>query len=334
MKIITASLLVVILAGSVWADPPASQPSKLAAERAGMLKADVKTFMLSLDYHGKQDKPYYRLLLSVSQVPVMEKAPFTEVAQITKDEATAIIDHLAVDGFLDKALDGNRNKGPVPPDGPNYTLTVRVENNGNPVVYQEWLGWNLKMLERLDELRKVLGTDAVKGMDGVLARMSGYRREWEQQATTQPDIAKLIADLSSDNGKVRIAATKTIFALGKDALEPLAKAGAKQITPLGPATGRRIDMVYSLLDGFKPNPVNVPRGYHAEEFKVIVEKGCTVDEVKKMGERQGFTIPQNFALNSHAFLGRGKNLAETIKAILTSEPQVITVNLSYFEIMP
>jgi len=93
-------------------------------------------------------------------------------------------------------------------------------------------------------------------------------------------------------------------------------------------------MVYSLLDGFKPNPVNLPRGYHAGEFKLIVEKGCTVEDVKKMGERHGFTIPQNFALNSHAFLGRGKNLAETIKAILTSEPQVITVNLSYFEIMP
>ena len=44
----------------------------------------------------------------------------------------------------------------------------------------------MKMLERLDRLRKVLKGDAADRMDLLLQRMSGYRREWEQQATSQP----------------------------------------------------------------------------------------------------------------------------------------------------
>jgi len=87
MKIIAASLLVLMLAGSVLADPPATQPSKLAAERAEKLKADVKTFTFSLDYSGPQDKPYYHLLLRVPPMGEAEsdhlRSPFFQLAQIS-----------------------------------------------------------------------------------------------------------------------------------------------------------------------------------------------------------------------------------------------------------
>ena len=63
--------------------------------------------------------------------------------------------------------------------------------------------------------------------------------------------------------------------------------------------------------------------------------GCTVDDVKKMGERHGFVIVGTFAPDAtpscYVKLKAGKNLADVLKAILTSEPQVISANLNYFE---
>ena len=170
---------------------PASQPadantklSKLTVERAAKLKADVKTFTLYLDYHGPQDKPYYHLLLSVPRVEGLDdhlRSPFFPLARITEDEAKAIIDFLAVDGFLDEATTGK-----VHPDVPCYLLTVRVDGTEGRVEYKGSLGWNLNMLHRLDGLRKLLKEDAAKGMDLLLERMSGHRKEWEQQPTSQP----------------------------------------------------------------------------------------------------------------------------------------------------
>jgi hypothetical protein len=150
----------------------------------------------------------------------------------------------------------------------------------------------------------------------------------------QPDIAKLIGDLSSDDGQVRADATKAIFALGKDALEPLKKAGAKQISPSGTISTRRIDMVYSLLEGLKTNP-NRQSGYATNGFGLRVTKDCTQKDVAKMGETFGFTISGNFAAENtpscYVTLKPGKKLADVLKAILSEEPKVISVNLNYFE---
>ena len=167
-----------------------------------------------------------------------------------------------------------------------------------------------------------------------------------EAAATQPDISKFITDLSSEDGQVKVAATKAIFALGKDALDPLAKAGAKQISPFRPDLTcsmcslasnitRRIDMVYSLLEGLKPNPVSARKGYELDGFGISVEKDCTQEDVAKIGERHGFTIDENYSSPSgtpscYVQLKPGKNLADVLKAVLSEEPKVISVNLIYF----
>ena len=159
--------------------PYDSQPSNRAAELATKLKAVVKTFMLGLDYWGEQDKPYSNLCLSVRTI-LMAK-PYI---QITEAQATRIIDYLATEGFLDKA---NDSKERPPGQGRHYRLWVRVGDIHQYVQYEEWLGWDMKMLQRLDGLRTVLEGDAAKDMDRLLGPLSGHREEWKKQATTQPD---------------------------------------------------------------------------------------------------------------------------------------------------
>jgi hypothetical protein len=176
--IILPFLLPAVALASLPATQPATQPSKLAAERAEKLKADVKTFTFSLDYNGPQDKPYYHLLLSVPPLVGEDdhlRSRFFPLALITEDEAKTIIDQLAVDGFLDEATTGKLQLGV-----PCYLLTVRVDSNNGRVEYKASLGWNLNMLHRLDGLRKLLKGDAAKGMDLLLERMSGHRKEWDR----------------------------------------------------------------------------------------------------------------------------------------------------------
>jgi hypothetical protein len=162
----------------------ATEPSKVATERAGELKADLKTFTLSLNYNGPQDKPYYHLLLSVPQPPGDDRAnPFYQHVQVTEKQAEAIIDYLVIEGFFDRAQEAFL-RTPVPP---YYQLSVQVDGKGHPARYGEFLGWNLKMIQRLDGLRKVVEGDAGKAVDILIARMTGHRTEWEKQAKSAPD---------------------------------------------------------------------------------------------------------------------------------------------------
>lgn len=152
-------------------------------------------------------------------------------------------------------------------------------------------------------------------------------------ATTQGTITKWIADLSSADGKTRIAATKALFALGEDALVPLKQAGAKQITPKpGGTLGGRIDIVYSLLEGLTHDPV-AKAGYRADFFLLEVDKGLTADDMTKMGQRCGFTIKaRNFTPDGYcgAYPLAGKEFVAVLKAILSDEPTVISVQLTYY----
>lgn len=154
-------------------------------------------------------------------------------------------------------------------------------------------------------------------------------------ASAPADVKKLIADLSSDSGPKRVAATKALFALGREALEPLKEAGAEQVSPFGVADTRRIDMVYSLLDGLKPNPVPPRAGYRTDGFGLRVEPDCTRDELKKMGEKYGFTLAGDYRADGrpscYVKLAAGKDLVDVLEAILSEEPRVISVNLNYFE---
>ena len=161
------------------------KPSAVATERAEKLKVDLKTFTLSLNYSGPQNKPFYQLLLSVPQ-PRGNANPFDQQVQVTEKQAQGIIDYLAIEGFLDRAQEGPFKRTPV---FPYYALTVQVDGKGHRDLYGEFLGWNLKMLERLEGLRKVLEGDAAKGMDLLIGRMAGFKAGWAKQ-----DVERKIAE--------------------------------------------------------------------------------------------------------------------------------------------
>lgn len=153
-----------------------AQQADPASVRAKELQEGIKSFRLKLLYRGDADKPFYGLTLSVS--PIKDDRTFNDMVQINEEQASKIIDYLAGDGFLTKAVDLRNKTKPPRPAMPGYTLTV-----GN---FCEDLRWGLPMLKRLDGLREVLDGDAAKGMDLLLTRLSGLRKQWEKDAAVQP----------------------------------------------------------------------------------------------------------------------------------------------------
>ena len=148
---------------------------------------------------------------------------------------------------------------------------------------------------------------------------------------------KLVADLSSDDGAKRAAATKELFQRGNDASRALKEAGAKQIAPVGGTIDgtRRLDVVYSLLEGLPPNAPKARAGYRADGFGLHVEKGTTKEDAVAMGKRYGFTLGGEFSdttrPNCYVVLAPGKTLAEVLKDLFSNEPKVVTINLNYYE---
>ncbi len=151
----------------------------------------------------------------------------------------------------------------------------------------------------------------------------------------KPDWDALVEDLTSEDGKTRVRATKAIFEQGEKAIAPLKKAGAKQITPTGTIRTRRLDMVYSLLRGLKPTPKGAKAGYMSGSFGLHVAKGVKRKDVAAMGTRYGFDPSRHFNANHrpacYVRLTKGKKLAEVIKQVLLREPTIVSVNLNYFE---
>lgn len=171
MPHLAAVLLLAVGAATAAAAPSAD----LAPGRAKELKVNLKSFQLELSYNGPEDKPFYRLVLSVPPIGDDRSNPFYRAIQIGEAQAGKLIDRLAQDGFLAHALEQPKRPQPTTP---GYTLTV-----GN--LYED-LGWGLPMLKRLDGLRQVLDGDAAKAMDLLLARLSGLRQQWEKADAAQP----------------------------------------------------------------------------------------------------------------------------------------------------
>ncbi len=156
------------------------------AERVKKLKASIDSFILALRYHGPQDKPLYRsVVLSVPRADVKAMPGFDHYT-ISEKQAEKIIDHLADDGFLGKALDVTNAKID-PPGGPFYSMQVNV---GKMRLYKH-LGWDLKMLERLDGLQKVLDGDAAKAMNKLLKPLERHRKKWENAQGVKGKAVKL-----------------------------------------------------------------------------------------------------------------------------------------------
>jgi len=141
--------------------------------------------------------------------------------------------------------------------------------------------------------------------------------------------------LDSQDGQQRVAATRALFAGGKEAIAALRDAGAKQIAPFGTISSPRRHVVYSLLVGLRPNPPKAKAGYLTGSFGLHVEKDVTAADIRKMGRRHGFELRGTFNAKgrpqAYVQLAESKKLAEVLKAVLTEEPGVVTVNLNYFE---
>ncbi len=162
------------------------------------------------------------------------------------------------------------------------------------------------------------------------------------QAIGQEDVKKvpienLIGDLSSSDGTTRIAATAELFGRGKDVLPSLKKAGAKQVAPFGGSVDgtRRLDIVYSVIEGFPPNAPKARAGYRTNSFGLHVEKGTTAEDIQKMCMKHQCTVSGEFNTDSrpncYLQIGSGKSLEAVIQQILSTEPKVTTINLNGFE---
>jgi hypothetical protein len=334
MKIIAASLLALTLAGPALADPPASQPVAKANEKRELLAENNTVAKFT-------GIAYQQCRGMTAECPDNcgqsgDFASFEIVSYLVYRKLGEYGDPKATTYTFQ--VEDNMKNLKVPKE---LAAEVRGLKPGDFVLLNwrhdyvttfEAGGGSSSSPERpITKLQKISKDEADRLVKPKPADAAA------SQPSSQPDISKLITDLSSEDGQVKVTATKAIFALGKDALEPLAKAGAKQVSPFGTISTRRIDIIYSLLDGLKPNLVPARAGYRMDGFGLRVEWGCgcTVDDVKKMGERHGFVIigPFDAAATPSCYvkLKAGKNLADVLKAILTSEPQVISVNLSYFE---
>jgi len=151
-----------------------------AGERAELLKQHVDTFGLTLKHlnpHGPNIRPVVRLT-------VAKMGGRARTWRISKAQAVKLIDHLAAEGFL--ASSGNIfDTKAADITGPCCVLSVGGPPN---VSFEENMGWDLRMLERLDALRKALdkGSDAGKAMDKVIKALEPQRKKWQKAPTTQP----------------------------------------------------------------------------------------------------------------------------------------------------
>ena len=153
---------------------------KLAAQRVRSLKGASDNFWLSLSYYGPSDKAHPSLRL---RTPERSPKPGPNVldVHISRDQAAKIIDQLAADGLLARS-DNTHARPRLRPTGPTYVLAISSDKTR----FEEDMGWDLEMLSRLDDLRKVLDGDAGKAMDKLLARMAGHRKQWSKAAATRP----------------------------------------------------------------------------------------------------------------------------------------------------
>lgn len=168
----------VLVSGELAIDiPTPAAAKKKAAERAKLLKK-TGTVYLVLQYHVGYIGARPSLHLATTNYKIELVGGI--LASLTPKEASNIIDHLAKEGFLGQA-ENVVGKDIAPPQGPAYTLTLM--GAGQTKLYQV-LGWDLKMLGRLEGLRKVLAKDSAAGkaMDKLLAALEPQRKKWENQA--------------------------------------------------------------------------------------------------------------------------------------------------------
>lgn len=132
------------------------------------IMADLDAFLLRLKYHGGQgDGAHESILLRVSDASGRTHPGWPGI-RIAREQAGRIVDHLAVSGFFDEALDLTK-VSTGPPLGSRYTIMI---SSGDDARYLRDWGWGQEMSKRLWALRKVLEHDAARAMDKLLKQLA------------------------------------------------------------------------------------------------------------------------------------------------------------------
>ena len=158
-----------------------------------------------------------------------------------------------------------------------------------------------------------------------------------QEETKKMTTENLIREMSSADGNARATATAELFRRGKDVLPDLKMAGAKQVAPFGASVDgtRRLNMVYSVLEGFPPNVPTALAGYTTNSFGLHVEHGTTEEDIQKFCIKHQCTLVGKFTTegrpNCYLQIGPGSSIEAVIQQILSTETKVTTINLNYFD---
>ena len=166
---------------------------ELTAERLRALRT-CESLTAMFRYWGDQDKPFYQITYHLGDfAPAAGNNPFDRVTKLDRDAMLKLLDALAKDGFIAAARDIS-TKDIKPSLGYSLTLTAKkkeageefkklgwqsIKGDGHVELYQP-LGWDLKMIERLEKLQPALAGDAAKDLEFLLGRLSGLKREWQK----------------------------------------------------------------------------------------------------------------------------------------------------------
>ena len=174
MNRILLLLLVVLSFDSARGQTVEPQPTKKAAARAKQLKAAIDGFELTFSSG---------LVFSVARRT--EKDDAWRTVHIDRSQASLIIEHLMLSGFLDQASDFKVFHEKHPAENPCIIMLVVAEHgempHGSLMIFEENLGWGFQMYKRLKGLRKVLKGNAGEEMDWLLKDLEKHNAEWKKE---------------------------------------------------------------------------------------------------------------------------------------------------------
>lgn len=166
---------------------------ELTIERMKILQT-CESLTAMFRYFGDQDKPFYQITYHLGDFAGGDpNSPFDRVTRLDREAMLKLLDALAKDGFIAAASDIS-TKDIKPALGYSLTLVATkkdggddfkklrwqsIKGNGHVELYQA-LGWDLKMIERLEKLQPALAGEAARDLEFLLARLSGLKREWQQ----------------------------------------------------------------------------------------------------------------------------------------------------------
>ncbi len=168
--------------------------AEVTAERLQTLRT-CESLTAAFWHYGEQDKPFYQVTYHLGDLDAGERNnSFNRTTKLDREAMLKLLDALAKDGFIAAARDiSTKDIKPVP--GYSLTLTAKkiggadefkrlgwqaIRGDGHVELYQP-LGWDLKMIERLEALQPALGGEAAKDMQFLLGRLSGLKREWQKE---------------------------------------------------------------------------------------------------------------------------------------------------------